>query len=271
MPELHASNPDGRFAFGENWSSYARTITQQRIAAARDGMAKLLPSGEIVGRTMLDIGCGSGLHALAALELGAAGVVAIDFDPKSVETARSVLARYAAGKAWKVEAGDALVLDSAAMGAFDIVYSWGVLHHTGDLDRAMSTAARLVSQRGLLVLALYRRTRLDAFWVREKRWYANAGPTEQKLARGLYHAAFQTASLVTGKGRFGGTRGMDYWHDMHDWLGGYPYEAISAPEVDTRLRALGFEPVRVFARPEGHGLFGSGCDEYVYRRHDPQG
>ena len=62
------------------------------------------------------------------------------------------------------------------------------------------------------------------------------------------------------------TRGMEYWHDLHDWLGGYPYEAILAPQVEAMMRKRGFKPERVFARPLELGLFGSGCDEYVYRR-----
>ena len=61
-------------------------------------------------------------------------------------------------------------------------------------------------------------------------------------------------------------RGMNYLHDVHDWMGGYPYESITAPEVEALMRGLKFAHVRSFTRPTSLGLFGSGCDEYVYRR-----
>ena len=41
-------------------------------------------------------------------------------------------ARYAAQAAWTIETGDILNADYlAALGQFDAVYAWGVLHHTG--------------------------------------------------------------------------------------------------------------------------------------------
>jgi 2-polyprenyl-3-methyl-5-hydroxy-6-metoxy-1,4-benzoquinol methylase len=255
------------FAFGENWLSFGRLIDPAKIISAKEGLARLVP--DIAGKNVLDIGCGSGLHALAAVGLNAAHVLAVDLDSKSVEAARKTLTQFASGQRWTVETADALLLDPTVWGTFDIVYSWGVLHHTGNLDLAMTKASQLVKPGGLIVLALYRRTMLDRFWVTEKRWYSSASPGGQKFVRGLYHAAFQVASTLTGKGRFAGTRGMDYWHDVHDWLGGYPYEAVLAPEVDTKLTALGFVAERVFARSRGVGIFGSGCDEYVYRKLGP--
>ena len=146
------------------------------------------------------------------------------------------------------------------------MYSWGVLHHTGSMWRAIEEAAALVGPGGIFCIALYRSTRLDGFWRKEKKWYMNASLRSQAMARGTFHALFQAASKLTGRGRGGAPRGMDYWHDMHDWLGGYPYESALAPEVDVRLSRMGFVAERVFARPLELGLFGSGCDEYVYRR-----
>jgi 2-polyprenyl-6-hydroxyphenyl methylase/3-demethylubiquinone-9 3-methyltransferase len=62
------------------------------------------------------------------------------------------------------------------------------------------------------------------------------------------------------------SRGMDFDHDVHDWLGGYPYETASAPDVAARMEQLGFSPERAFVQPKPIGVMGSGCDEYVYRR-----
>ena len=58
------------FEFGQNWKDYATTIDQNRIESAIEGLRKLFSDG-LAGKTLLDIGCGSGLHSLAALSLGA--------------------------------------------------------------------------------------------------------------------------------------------------------------------------------------------------------
>jgi 2-polyprenyl-6-hydroxyphenyl methylase/3-demethylubiquinone-9 3-methyltransferase len=129
-------------------------------------LLKLLDRGEIAGASLLDIGCGSGLHALAALRLGASKVLAVDVDPDSVATATSVLAHRAAEQAWTVRQ-QSILRTEPDMGLFDIVYSWGVLHHTGDLARALRNVTALVAPGGLFVCALYRRTLLDPFWIRE--------------------------------------------------------------------------------------------------------
>ncbi len=252
------------FAFGRNWSSYAELIDEARIAAAEEGLVRLVPGNEIKGRRFLDIGCGSGLHALAAARLGADFVYGCDLDPASAETARDVLSRHADGANWSVSQTSVFNLDALEAGDFDIVYSWGVLHHTGDMEAAIRAAAAQVKPGGLFVFALYRRTWLDGFWRVEKRLYANASPRWQKSVRSLYDAAYRFAEFVTGRGAEI-DRGMDYWHDLHDWLGGYPYESILAHEVDALMRSMNFEKVRVFARSRSIGLFGSGCDEYVYR------
>jgi 2-polyprenyl-6-hydroxyphenyl methylase/3-demethylubiquinone-9 3-methyltransferase len=109
-------------------------------------------------------------------------------------------------------------------------------------------------------------------WALEKRWYAAASPPAQARARGLYTALFRLAHTLRGSD-FGSyvegyrsNRGMSFAHDVHDWLGGYPYESVSPREVEGILSGFGFAEVRSFTRPLALGLFGSGCDEYVYVR-----
>ena len=82
-----------RFAFGKNWESFSRLIDDEAIRTAEDRMALFLGTRDLSGRTFLDIGCGSGLHALVALRFGAREIVAIDVDPDSVSTAAAVLER----------------------------------------------------------------------------------------------------------------------------------------------------------------------------------
>lgn len=272
MPNESLKKIDSHFAFGENWASYAELIGETQIEQAIAGLVKLIPPSDFKGRSFLDIGCGSGIHALAAARLGAARIVGVDIDPNSVATARKVLSDRKLEASWQIENVSVFDLTPEQFGTFDIVYSWGVLHHTGDMWDALNKAARLVAPGGRLALAFYRETYLDSFWKLEKQIYASAPRWVQDFIKGGYIAAFRLARAVTRQGAFSdyiatykSRRGMDFEHDVHDWLGGYPYESVLAPEVDRRLAALGFHAERVFARPKSSGIFGSGCDEYVYR------
>ena len=264
-------NLETHFAFGKNWASYSALIDAPQIEEAKKGLLRLIPEEEFKGRSFLDIGCGAGLHALAAARLGVGRIHAIDIDPDSVSTSRDVLSRSNVAVPWRVEPLSVFDLDPARQGTFDIVYSWGVLHHTGNMWEAIGKAASMVAPDGLLVLALYRTTYLDSLWKLEKRLYARSPEFVQSILRAIYVAAFRLGKLATGASfrehvaNYKSSRGMDFYHDVHDWLGGYPYETALAPEVASKLANLGFKAERVFARPISVGVFGSGCDEYVYR------
>jgi SAM-dependent methyltransferase len=267
---------ESHFAFGENWESYSSLIDPERIATAVSALDRLVGADLIRGRRFLDIGSGSGLHSLAALELGAGEVLAVDIDEDSVGTTRAVLNKYAPGKRYRVEKDSIFIMLPEKFGYFDVVYSWGVLHHTGDMFEALRRAALLVTKGGVFAFALYRKTRFCWFWKIEKRIYSRMAPGFQKLVRGLYVTLYRLAFVraLGGRAKFESfldtyrTRGMDYYHDVHDWLGGYPYESISPAEVETLMTKLGFTEVRRFVHEtKGRSaLFGSGCDEYVYQR-----
>jgi trans-aconitate methyltransferase len=184
------------------------------------------------------------------------------------------LARHAGSAPWTVRRADVFDLDPKRQGRYDIVYSWGVLHHTGDVTEALGKAAALVAPGGHFAFALYRPTRLDRPWVAEKRWYAKASPRAQRLARAIYVGLLRARLALTGQSFKAHVedykaRGMDFGHDVHDWLGGYPYQTIGAPEVEALMTRLGLQRVQEFAVSRSAtplGVFGSGCDEYVYRR-----
>jgi 2-polyprenyl-3-methyl-5-hydroxy-6-metoxy-1,4-benzoquinol methylase len=252
---------DSHFKFGDNWASYAAQIDETAVADAERGLERLVPGNGLRGKTFLDIGCGSGIHALAAMRLGARRVLAVDIDPRSVEMARALLSANAPHSDWRAETRSIFEMGSADVGRFDVVYSWGVLHHTGDMWTSVERGAALVSPEGLFVIALYRTTQMDWFWKQEKRIYAHSPRWAQRIAQLVYIGARQLAH-----GRYQSDRGMDYRHDVHDWLGGYPYETATPAEVDEKLRAWGFARERTFTRPAGMGVFGSGCDEFVYRK-----
>ena len=269
MKELAA-----HFEFGRNWSAYAELIDEDRIVQAVQGLERLAGHGAITGKTFLDIGCGSGLHALAAMRLGASQVLAVDLDPHSVAATRAVLSRHAADLRWEVREQSVFALDAQQMGLFDVVYAWGSLHHTGALHEAWQAAAQLVAPEGILIVAVYRKTRLCQLWKLEKRLYRSAPAWIQWCAQSVYIGAMRLAFAMTGRDfrayqkTYGQSfRGMDYRHDVHDWLGGYPYESKSPSQADELRRALSFAFVRSFVEERTRlGLFGSGNDEYVWQR-----
>jgi predicted RNA methylase len=264
-------NIEAHFAFGKNWASYAALIDEPQIEEAAKGLLKLIPAEEFKGHSFLDIGCGSGLHAFAAARLGVSRIMAVDIDPDSVATCNAVLSGNSVEVPWRTKTMSVFDLNAARQGTFDIVYSWGVLHHTGNMWEAVEKAASMVAPNGLLAIALYRKTRMDPFWKLEKRLYSRAPRIFQGAARMGYIAAFRLRMFTLGQSfreyvaNYRSSRGMDFYHNVHDWLGGYPYETTNAPEVEAKLSKLGFTGERTFADPFATGVFSSGCDEFVYR------
>lgn len=247
------------FRFGENWKDFLSTVDEGSILEAERGLTKLLPEG-VRGKTFLDIGCGSGLHLLAASRMGAKAM-GVDIDPDSVAAAQSL----------GCSATVCSVFDLPTVPS-DIVYSWGVLHHTGDMWPAVEKAASLVKPGGTFVLALYRKTPMCGFWRVEKRVYRKLPKPLQAIIKRLYSLPLMLSVAKQGKNplayirNYKSARGMSFWHDIHDWLGGYPYESATPEETEDRLKAMGFEIVRSFPGGRSLGLLGTGCFEMVARR-----
>lgn len=251
-----------RFEFGQNWTRFLAHMSEQRIADAIASLQQMLGRQSLNGLTFLDAGCGSGLFSLAARRLGAT-VHSFDFDPQSVACSMELRRRYAHGDAhWRIEEGSVLDPDYVAkLGRFDIVYSWGVLHHTGNQDLGLRNVMLAVKPSGSLFIALYNdQGWISHYWTAVKRWYNSS-----RIARPLlvaFHAPYlvgvrMLARLATGRAR--SERGMTLWYDMIDWLGGYPFE-VSRPQQITSLAAgRGFSVYKLRTVKRR-----AGCNEFVF-------
>lgn len=252
-----------RYAFGQNWQHFIeQKLADDVVKDSMRHMAGFLRCKSLQGKTFLDIGCGSGIHSLAALRLGAGLVVSFDYDEDSVSTAQRV--RDWAGipeSRWKIFQGS--VLDSALMrsvGAFDVVYSWGVLHHTGAMWEAVREAMTPLKPDGEFYIALYSSDIYvdppPEFWIRLKRAYNQANPLTRKLME-LKYANLQLGAGPLEQVNDYGNRGMSFWTDVKDWLGGYPMEFASLHQT------------RAFCESEGaldlvNLKTGEGCTEYLF-------
>lgn len=262
------------FKFGENWRNYSANIDRSMIEQAKRGLVELVGEGNIEGKTFLEIGCGSGIHSLSALELGAEKVLASDIDPGSVETTRSVIANFWEGSNYEVSVKNILNDFEGTQENYDIVYSWGVLHHTGAMWEAVGKASRLVKPGGLFVIAIYKHTAFCPIWRLEKRIY-NSAPN--MISGGItlsYSAVILGLLLASGRNpyryisEYRSRRGMLWLTDIKDWLGGYPYESARGPEIVALMdkKGFGLEAEYNTAPPKLWGLLGSGCAEYRFRK-----
>ena len=260
-----------RFEFGANWRRFLDVLDEERIAEAEISLRTMLEVGDLRGKSFLDVGSGSGLFSLAARRLGAR-VHSFDYDPQSVACTMELRRRYFPGDgSWVVESGS--VLDAAylgTLGAYDVVYSWGVLHHTGQMWTALDRVVPLVSPGGTLFIAIYNdQGRASQLWTRVKRLYCELPRPLKPLV--LWPAAVRlwAPTLVrdTLRGRplhtwrsYAGSRGMSPWRDVVDWVGGYPFEVATPDQIRDFYVERGFTPRTVRA------VTGLGCNEFVLQR-----
>jgi 2-polyprenyl-6-hydroxyphenyl methylase/3-demethylubiquinone-9 3-methyltransferase len=263
-----------RFAFGENWKAFLATVDEQRIARAIASLQTMLGTDSLLGKRFLDLGCGSGLFSLAAHRLGAS-VLSIDYDRDSVGCTQQLREQFGGNSAtWAIQQGS--VLDEALIdscGNCDVVYAWGVLHHTGDLWRAIELASKPVAPGGQFFIAIYNdQGAASARWLKIKQIYHRLPhwlrPVWVVLVAGIYELKFAAARLARLKNPLPFAdwrakkkdRGMSAWYDWVDWIGGLPFEVATPDEITSRLGAQGFALEK--QQTVGNGW---GCNEFVFR------
>jgi 2-polyprenyl-6-hydroxyphenyl methylase/3-demethylubiquinone-9 3-methyltransferase len=273
MTETPARAPvESRFDFGRNWQRFLAVLTEERIAAATASLRDMLGT-EVAGARFLDVGSGSGLSSLAASRLGAVRIHSFDFDEQSVACTRSVRDRYGpANVEWTVERGSALDAEYlATLGEWDIVYSWGVLHHTGAMWDAIHRVSRLVRADGLFFFSIYNDQGLISDgWKMVKR-LCNSGRVGRAAVLTAFLPYFVARGVAADQLRlrdpreryqtYYNTRGMSMLHDWLDWLGGYPFEVATPDAIFDFCRDRGLRLERL--RTRGGSL---GCNEFVFRR-----
>lgn len=261
-----------RFAFGDNWQEFYQRINDERINVAVDSLQNLFEIDDFNGNRFIDVGCGSGLFSLAALRLDAV-VRSFDYDANSIACSEKLKEHHGNDENWQIERGSILDQNFVEhLGKYDYVYSWGVLHHTGEMFRAVESTMQLVRPGGKICVALYNdqgtRSRV---WLRIKKLYNELpefmrpallalccvrlwGPTTLKDI--LRFRPFETWNEYANNS----IRGMSPWHDLVDWVGGLPFE-VAKPEVIFDLfRRNGFELQKLSTCGGGHG-----CNQYVFQ------
>jgi SAM-dependent methyltransferase len=276
--------PATRFEFGQNWQRFLNALNDARIETAEQSLLQAV--GPLVGKSFLDVGCGSGLFSLAARRLGAS-VRSFDFDEQSVACAAELKRRHFPGdEDWVIERGSAIDAEYlSSLGRFDVVYAWGVLHHTGEMWRAIELVSSLVADDGQLCLSIYNDQDYVSHWWRRVKvaynrlpaplrplivlavWAATYG---RQLGIAILTSAFWACCLrnpvpplaAWWRLNFGqGERGMRVWTDLVDWAGGYPFEVARPEQIFEFFQRRRFTLTRL-TTTNGHG-----CNEFVFRHH----
>jgi SAM-dependent methyltransferase len=252
------------FKFGENWASFSKNIDEARIQEAMQSLKTLFGESALANKSFLDVGCGSGLFSIAAMRLRAKNVLGLDVDPMSVATSQRNAARWL-NDVSSISFRRLSALDENqmnALGMFDLVYSWGVLHHTGNMKQALENVAQRVAPGGLLMVAIYNKHWSSPVWKWVKWLYNRAGKMVQKvLVWILVPVIFVAKWLVTFRNPLKMQRGMDFMHNIVDWVGGYPYEYASISEMKSLLEKNGYDVLTIHP-----AKVPTGCNEFVCRK-----
>lgn len=265
------------FSFGKNWGSFIENhYSEEALEEAIKSLQNLYQSKSLKGKSFMDIGCGSGLFSLAAYYLGAQEIISFDINSDSVSCCRLLWEKVGCPKSWKIVRGS--ILDTGFISTLrkaDVVYSWGVLHHTGDMWTAINNSFSLVKDDGYFVVAIYNKS--DAFfgskyWLMVKRIYNRVPSFAKKLMEVLHTFCFVMKGPIRRLSykkflknieyikNYRSHRGMNWSIDVKDWLGGLPYEYATDYEIKEYCEDNNFETIKINSTP------GIACNEFLFKK-----
>ncbi len=254
-----------RFAFGKNWDDFSKSLQHEDYLAAKESLKKLVP--DLHGKTFLDVGCGSGLFSIAANALGAKKVLGFDYDQDSISASKKTLEIVSQ---WDGDIRkdtielrvESILSENLNLEKYDVVYSWGVLHHTGDMYAAFDCIKNFVAERGALVLAIYNKHFTSPVWKLIKLAYVKSPSLVKKILVFLVLVIKYLGILIMSRQNpLKRGRGMRFYTDIVDWVGGYPYEYASTSEVIDFFQARGFRLTKLI-KTKGF----TGCNEFVFEK-----
>jgi len=267
------SDGEGKFSFGINWTDFARNKVDENIVTTHvnDTLSHLLrlpgflSAKPLEGKRVLDIGCGSGLSSLSFYKNGCRDITSFDINEDSVRATNIIKEKFCddeSGLRWSIDEGnildEGLVSRLRSQEKYDLIYSWGVLHHTGDMKKAIDNTLSLCKSGSVLWMALY--IKMDQEDGEEM--YQN----DLKLKIKFNEASEETKKemiIERLKRVFNGSpaawtqpydnRGMTPINDVTDWLGGYPYEVARAKDTKRLLEANDFTKIEVLNEDRSSG------------------
>ena len=252
------------FDFAKNWTNFSkRSLSFEVIRAAEESIKNLLSRDNLTNYSFLDVGCGSGIFSIAARKLGACPVLGIDISQGCVELSKEN-SRKVGVDGIDFQLVSALDNKKLAEMQYDLVYAWGSLHHTGSMWEAIKNCSKAVAPSGKFVLAIYNKHSTSSLWAYIKYFYVQSPSFLQVPIVILFSAVIYIAKFaVTFKNPLIKQRGMNFWHDVIDWVGGYPYEYATSDEVIKFIENLGFKLNRVISAEVP-----TGCNEFVFDKAD---
>jgi 2-polyprenyl-6-hydroxyphenyl methylase/3-demethylubiquinone-9 3-methyltransferase len=269
--ELYEEVYERKFSFGKNWSDFLKKLNSKKIQLAKKSLLNFTKLENFKDKTFIDIGCGSGLFSLCAIQLGAKKVVSVDIDTNSLNCAKFLRKKFKINeKVWEIKKGSVLDKDFLnKLGKFDIVYSWGVLHHTGNMWQALKNIILLTKKESLLYIAIYNDFKgfpNSKNWVKIKKIYSSSPKFMRVIMEWLLILKTIVFRILRLKNPItyiknydkNSYRGMSFYNDIVDWLGGYPYEFASVNKIENFYKNLGFNLINLKKRD------GTGCNEFIF-------